>query len=305
MKKLLVSRRRIVILGTFLLQVCLLPFSELCMADIANAQTTPPKSSTSPPSNQSPQAATPATLEPKALAILKAASDRLAAAQTITFTAVSTYESPSRIGPPLVYTTTSDVTLQRPDKLKVISPGDGPASEFYYDGKTITAFAPNENLVAIKKAPPTIDAALQVAYEDGAVYFPFTDMLVADPYKDIIDGLKTAFYIGQSKVIGGTTTDMIAIANDKVFAQIWIGTTDKLPRMIRAVYKDDPSRLRHQVTFSNWKLNVPVAANTFTSRHPTTAKQIEFKAPDPPAASTSQSPATQSPGNFEPPRLNP
>ena len=28
--------------------------------------------------------------------------------------AVTTYESPSRIGPPLLYTTTSEVTLQRP-----------------------------------------------------------------------------------------------------------------------------------------------------------------------------------------------
>ncbi|WP_239651345.1 DUF2092 domain-containing protein [Neosynechococcus sphagnicola] len=283
-------------LGLFLLQVCLLPLSGLWISQLASAQTPQPKS----PSAQNPS--TPASsqpaLEPKALAILKATSDRLAAAQTMTFTAVSTYESPSRIGPPLVYTTTSDVTLQRPDKLKVISPGDGPPSQFYYDGKTITAFAPNENLVAIKQAPPTIDAALQAAYEDGAVYFPFTDVLVANLYKDITDGLKSAFYVGQSKVIGGTTTDIIAIANDKVFAQVWIGTTDKLPRMIRAVYKDDPSRLRHQVAFSNWKLDVPIAANAFTSPHTTTAKKIEFKAPDPPPA-----PSTPSRPAFEPPRL--
>ena len=52
------------------------------------------------------------------------------------------YESPSRLGPPLVYTTTSEVAVQRPDKLRVITPGDGPAAEFYYDGKTMVAFAP-------------------------------------------------------------------------------------------------------------------------------------------------------------------
>lgn len=303
MKKLITSKRTS-ILRLLLLQVCLLPLNSFWMANAASAQTASPKPSASPPSTK-PQAEAPANLESKVLAILKATSDRLAAARTMTFTAVSTYESPSRIGPALVYTTISDVTLQRPDKLKVISPGDGPASEFYYDGKTITAFAPNENLVAVKQAPPTIDAALQVAYEDGAVYFPFTDVLVADPYKDIADGLKSAFYMGQSKVIGGTTTDMIAIANDKVFAQIWIGANDKLPRMIRAVYKDDPLRLRHQVTFSNWKLNAPIAANAFASPSTNTAKRVEFKAPDPPAPSNSQSPATQSPGNFEPPRLNP
>ena len=149
-------------------------------------------------------------LEPKAIDILKAASSRLAAARSMSFTAVIGYESPSRLGPPLVYTTKSEVTLQRPDKLRVITSGDGPASEFYYDGKTMMAFAPAENLVAVAEAPPTIDAALKAAYDSAAIYFPFTDMIVADPYKDIADGLKLAFYIGQSHVVGGTTTDMVA-----------------------------------------------------------------------------------------------
>jgi hypothetical protein len=57
-------------------------------------------------------------IEPKAIEILKAASSRLAAARTVSFTAVVSYESPSRLGTPLVYTTKSEVTLQRPDKLR-------------------------------------------------------------------------------------------------------------------------------------------------------------------------------------------
>jgi hypothetical protein len=39
--------------------------------------------------------------------------------------------------------------VQRPNKLRVITSGDGKASEYYYDGKTLTAFAPSENLVAV------------------------------------------------------------------------------------------------------------------------------------------------------------
>src|SRR5208282_359469 len=93
-------------------------------------------------------------LEPKAIEILKAACAKLAAAHSISFTAVISYENPSRLGPPLIYTVRDDVTLERPDKLKVINPGDGPASEFYYDGKTMSAFAPAENLVAVASAPP-------------------------------------------------------------------------------------------------------------------------------------------------------
>ena len=38
-----------------------------------------------------------------------------------------------------------DVTMQRPDKLKILMPGDGPASEFYYDGKAMMAYAPAED----------------------------------------------------------------------------------------------------------------------------------------------------------------
>src|SRR5947208_4415994 len=123
------------------------------------------------------------SLEPKAIEVLKAASNRLAAARTLKFNAVHFYESSSRHGHPLAFTTKSEVTLQRPDKLRVIMSADGPASEFYFDGKKMMAYAPAENLVAIADAPGTLDAALEQAYHSAAIYFPFDDWIVADPYK--------------------------------------------------------------------------------------------------------------------------
>jgi hypothetical protein len=236
-----------------------------------------------------------AGLEPRAIEILKAASARLAAAKTMTFTAVVSYESPSRLGPPLVYSTQSDVTLQRPDKLRIITLGDGPRSEFYYDGKTMTAFAPTEKLVAVADAPPTIDAALQAAFDSGAIYFPFTDVIVADPYKDIAEGLTTAFYMGQSIVVGGTTTDMVAYVTGDVFVQIWIGAQDKLPRRIYAIYLNDRSRLRHVLELSNWELDVAVPANAFVSPDAVGAARIAFARPD----------ASDAPGMKPPPKTKP
>jgi hypothetical protein len=221
----------------------------------------------------------PPELEPKAMDVLKAMSAKLAGAKAMSFTAIITYESPSRIGPPLSYTTISDVVMQRPDKLRVITPGDGPAAEFYYDGKTMMAFAPAENLVAVAPAPPTIDAALKAAFDTAAIYFPFTDVVVSDPYQGIADGLKVAFYIGQSKVIGGVTTDMVAFVNENVLVQVWIGADDKLPRMLRAIYRDDPQHLRHQMELTNWKLEPAVAADAFTSAKAATAAKIAFAAP--------------------------
>jgi hypothetical protein len=237
-------------------------------------------------------------LEAKAIDILKASSARLAAAKSMSFTAVVSYESQSRFGPPLVFTTKSDVTVQRPDKLRVITFGDGPPSEFYYNGKTMMALAPVENLVAVADAPPTIDAALKFAFDSAAIYFPFTDLIVADPYKDIADGLKVAFYIGQSNVIGGTTTDMVAYVSSGVFVQAWIGAEDKLPRRVRAVYLNDPAQLRHEMELSNWHLDPAVASEFFESAKAGSANRIAFASPKlPPAykATPKGKPAKSSP----------
>jgi hypothetical protein len=268
----------------------------LGLAEGTAAQQPPSPAARAPAAATAPTPAAPPAaeqpLEPKAIAILKASSSRLAAARTMSFTAVVSYESPSRLGPPLVYTTRSAVTLQRPDKLRVIQEADGPASEFYYDGKTMAAFAPAENLVAVAEAPPTIDAALEAAYHQAAIYFPFSDVMVADPYTDIAKGLDLAFYIGQSRVVGGTTTDMVAYASYGVFVQIWIGAEDKLPRMARAVFRNDPLRLRHLVEFSNWKLGGAAPSSAFTSARAAAAKRMPFAHPDPaPPTGAPNSPA--------------
>ena len=238
--------------------------------------------------------ATPA-LESKAIEILKAASSRLAAARTLKFTAVDFYESSSRHGHPLSVTTKSEVTLQRPNKLRVITSADGPPSEFYYDGKKMMAYAPTENLVAVAEAPPTIDAALETAYHSAAIYFTFTDLIVADPYKDMAEGLTLAYYIGQSRVVGETTTDMLAYIDKGVFVQIWIGAEDKLPRLLHAIYLDDPERLRHNLILRDWQLDAAVPADTFTSAKAASANPMPFAHPHPESSPGAEPPAKSTP----------
>jgi len=283
---------------SFLLCVLLLMVGALLTTSAdaqQRSQATPPSQSAKPSAESAPSGSEPA-LERKAIDVLKASSARLAAARTMSFTAVASYESPSRPGPPLVYTTRSDVTLRRPDKFRVITPGDGPASEFYYDGKQMMAFMPAENLVAVADAPPTIDAMLQAAYHYAAVYFPFSDVIVADPYGDIAKSVELAFYIGQSRAVAGTVTDMVAYVAHGVFIQVWIGADDKLPRRARAVFRNDPQQLRHQVDFSNWQLDRDVPASAFASKRAAVAKRIPFEHPDPgPSAEVPQNspPKTQ------------
>jgi hypothetical protein len=218
-------------------------------------------------------------LEPRAMELLKATSARLAAGKSMAFTATVNYEYPSRLGPPIAYTMRYDVTMQRPDKLRVVMPGDGPASEFYYDGKAMMAYAPAEGLVAVADAPATIDAALKAAFDTAAIYYPFADLLVTDPYAALTDGAILAFYVGPSDVIGSTKTDMVVWANNDVFLQIWIGADDKLPRRLRAIFRTDPLELRHEMELSNWQLDGPIAPDAFASPKAQAAKRIAFASP--------------------------
>src|SRR5277367_5711150 len=239
-------------------------------------------------------------LEPKAIEILKAASNRLAAAHSMTFTAAVSYESPTRQGPPLVYATQSEVTMVRPNKLRVITPGDGPASEFYYDGKVMMAYAPAENLVAVADAPPTIDATLQAAFNMADIYFPFTDVIVTDPYKDLSDGLTLAYYVGQSHVVAGITTDIVAYITNGVFIQAWIGADDKLPRILRAIYLADKLQQRHLMVLTNWKLNPEVSPDVFGAPSATSATHIKFAHPSAPPPPGAMAPAKAKPAKTQP-----
>lgn len=247
-----------------------------------DAKAAPPPAKATKPANPAKKPAAPAfklILEPRAMDLLKATSARLAAARSMSFTATVGYEFPSKLGPPILYTSRYDVTMQRPDQLRILMLGDGPASEFYYDGKTMMAYAPAENLVAVADAPPTIDAALMAAYNQAATFFPFTDLLVTDPYKVMTDGAILAFYIGPSGVVGGTKTEMVAWANKDVFLQIWIGVDDKLPRRVRAMYAADPLQLRNELELSNWQIDAPIAPGTFASAKAQAAPRIPFTRP--------------------------
>jgi hypothetical protein len=256
----------------------------LMVASLASVQAQQQPAASAPLPAPPPDLGVKVEIEPAAMALVKAMCDRLAAAKTMSFTAVTTYESPDRTGEPLAYTTLSQVTLQRPDKLRVITPGDGPRTEFYYDGKTAQAYEPAANLVAVADTPDTIDGMLRAAYHYAAIYFPFTDIIVSDPLKEMSENLRIAFVVGKSIVVGGVPTDIVVLVGKVAHVQLWIGSDDKLPRLARATFIGDPAHFRHSVAFSDWKLDAPVAPGTFTSAAPAGATRVKFARPDDPGA---------------------
>jgi hypothetical protein len=247
----------------------------------------------------------PLLVEPRALDLIKATSARLAAAKAMSFTAIVDIEYPSKLGPPLAYPVRYDVAMQRPDKLRVLQSGAGAANEFYYDGKLMMAYVPEAHLVAVADAPPTIEAALKMASDRAAIYYPFMDLLLPDPYAVFTDKVLHAFHIGPSGAVGGVPTEAVAWATNDVFIQMWVGTEDKLPRRIRAMFAADPLKLRHDMHLSDWKIDPTHAADTFASAKAQNAPRIPFAKPaaaTPPAkaAAKTAKPAANAPATKTP-----
>src|SRR5215469_3170432 len=92
--------------------------SIVCLGLTAAAQNAAPAKK--PVSPKKPPAPAKLQIDPKAVEILKATSDKLAGARTLSFTAVELFERLSRQNAPLAYTNKYEVTIQRPDKLRVL-----------------------------------------------------------------------------------------------------------------------------------------------------------------------------------------
>lgn len=219
-------------------------------------------------------------LEAKALDLLKAMSAKLASAKSIGFTVTTAFDQPGRNNQPIVYATGSDVALVRPNRFAVVTFGDGPRSAFYYNGKEMVVALPDANLVAVESAPGSVEAMLEQAFVKAGIYFPWVDLITDNPYAEIEKGLKTAFYIGQSKIVGGTTTDIVAFQNANVMVQVWLGAKDKLPRMIAIVPVEAGQRGRQMLQFSNWTLGKAIPASRFESKERKTARKIDFAKPE-------------------------
>jgi hypothetical protein len=213
----------------------------------------------------------------RALGLLKPAADRLSAAKAFTFKTQSMVEVPSPVGQMINYFFTSEVAVQRPNKLASKKTGDGPAFDLYYDGKTFSGVDQKLGLFAQLDAPATLDEVLPFAMDKTGIYFPSADMLYSDVYGNLTKDLTHAYWVDKS-VVDGVQCDHLAFAAPGMEWQIWVGPEkDPLPRRLMVTMLNMDRQPRFMVTFSDWDLKSSLPAKHFEFKKPAGAKQIEFR----------------------------
>ncbi|MDM0033682.1 DUF2092 domain-containing protein [Variovorax sp. J22P271] len=229
--------------------------------------------------NQSAQAAAPARdfRDERALALLKGMSDTLAGARTLRFKVRGIVPTPSPTGQFVSLMASTRVVMQRPDKLFVEARGDLFPSDSFYDGKTVTVIGADHKFYAQRDAAGgAIEALMQSLQPGSDATAPFLDLLVADPYAFLTKDLASALWVGQT-TIGGVKTEHLAFAAPGLDWEIWIGAADKLPRLLIVSYRSGERQPTFTVELSEWKLDAPVPAKTFSATIPPRAARLEFK----------------------------
>jgi hypothetical protein len=139
---------------------------------------------------------------------------------------------------------TVNYVVRVPDRFRVDVRTDRKQRQIFYDGKTLTVWAPRMKYFASAPAPATIMATLDSASKTLGIEFPLADLFLWGTARDGVKELTSARYVGPA-YIDGIDTDQYAFRQAGADWQIWIdrGNTP-LPRKL--VIKTTTSAARPQ-----------------------------------------------------------
>jgi len=216
-------------------------------------------------------------LNPQALASLRRMSDTLAAAKAFTYRSRVIFEVPARNGQFLTMFSDAEVALRRPDMLRGKMTGEAPPFNFYYDGATVSAYAPGTNVYSTAKAPPTIDAMIPALVDETGIRFVTAPLLFSDPYRVLSRKLTSAILVGPS-MVHGKLCEHLAFRAPGINWEIWLESNPRaLPRRLAVTFTDRPNFPRTLIEFTSWNLHPWLGAGAFVFRAPRGATEIPFR----------------------------
>src|SRR5215831_1066288 len=127
----------------------------LCSSLLLVAQTTTREKPASKASDQQKD------IDPLALKVLKALTDPIRDAKAFSFRTRGIREYLGSNGQIITYFTTSDITVGRPDKLRVDFKGRGKEVQLFYEGGQTVLYSPGPKLYAVIQSAKTLDGVLQ------------------------------------------------------------------------------------------------------------------------------------------------
>ncbi len=147
--------------------------------------------------------------------------------------------------------------------------------EYYYDGKTLTVYAPRMQYYGQVAAPGSTRELIEVAEDRHGTEMPLADLFLWGTPDARKDDIASAMYVGPATV-GTHKTHQYAIRQGDVDWQVWIDQgASPLPRKLVLTANNDPARPQYAATL-DWNTSPGLNPSMFTFKPPAGASRIEI-----------------------------
>ena len=209
--------------------------------------------------------------------LIRQMSSRLASLESLRFTAAIAFDDVPAADIKVKYAGSMEVSVQRPDRLRLTYRDELTAREVWIDGVTVTVLSPEEKLFAAAPAASSIDATFDRFAAEYGVSMPLDDFVRGDPYSVLMAGAKASRYVGLSDIQGVPCHHLI-VGQEDISWQIWIEASDRmLPRQLVITYRNLPMAPEFVAVMRGWELNPDLRDAVFEAEVPGDATQIDFR----------------------------
>ncbi|MHC1787930.1 DUF2092 domain-containing protein [Solidesulfovibrio sp.] len=223
-----------------------------------------------------PEPAKTADITPEAAAPVAAMCGLLASRPALAFAAEVNEEHVYPNGQIVELTRFAEVALVRPDKLHIRITGDERDRVFVYDGTTVTVADYDRGVYAVIDAPGTIDATLTMLAEKYGIIAPLTDLLYADPCKEILANVRTGDCVGVHTA-AGVACDHMVFTQKNADWQLWVEKGKAaLPRKVGITDKGIMGWPQYSAVFTDWDLTPRLPAGLFSFTPAKDMRRIDF-----------------------------
>jgi hypothetical protein len=195
--------------------------------------------------------------------LLKAMSDYVASQKNVSLTYDSDIEVITSHLQKIQFTSSGQVQLSRPDKLRATRTGGYRDVEVVFDGKLVTINDKDTAHYAQIAAEGTADHLIDVLREEHGVVAPGADLLLPNAFDVMMADVIESEVIGKG-VIDGVECDHLAFRNVDTDWQIWIESGAKpIPRKYVITSKGIAEAPQYTLRIKEWKTDVPADAFVF------------------------------------------
>ncbi len=209
-------------------------------------------------------------------ALLKAMTDYTAAQKSISATFDSDIEVITAELQKIQFTSSGQLKLSRPDKLRVRRTGGYADVELVFDGKTVSLYGNNAKAYVQADMAGTIDQLIDGIQAKTGGAMPGTDLLLSSSYDVLTSDVIEGHHVGQG-VVDGVECEHLAFRGHDTDWQIWIQTgAQPIPRKYVITSKTLAGAPQYTLRIKEWKTDAIADADAFAFKPPEGATKVSL-----------------------------